>query len=76
MVVLAVVEPEVPVIVTVAAPVVAELLAVSVNTLLPVVGFVAKAAVTPLGRPDAASVTLSVNPPVSVTVIVSVPLLP
>lgn len=76
MVVLAVVELEVPVIVTVAAPVVAELLAVSVSTLLPVVGFVAKAAVTPLGRPDAASVTLPVNPPTSVTVIVSVPLLP
>jgi hypothetical protein len=68
--------PEVPVIVTVADPVVAVLLAVSVSTLVPVVGFVANAAVTPLGRPDAARVTLPVNPPTSVTVIVLVPLLP
>jgi len=48
--------PEVPVIVTVAAPMVAVLLAVSVSTLEPVVGLVAKAAVTPEGRPEAASV--------------------
>src|SRR3984885_5268205 len=68
--------PEVPVIVTVAFPVVAVLLAVSVSTLDPVVGFVLNAAVTPLGRPDAARVTLPVNPPTSVTVIVLVPLLP
>ena len=68
--------PEVPVIVTEADPVVAELLAVRVSTLFPVVGFVANAAVTPLGRPDAARVTLPVNPPTSVTVIVLVPLLP
>jgi hypothetical protein len=68
--------PEVPVIVTVAAPVVAVLLAVSVSTLLPVVGLVPNAAVTPLGSPDAARVTLPVNPPTSVTVIVSVALLP
>src|ERR1700728_1942886 len=68
--------PEVPVIVTVAAPVVAVALAVSVSTLVPVVGFVPNAAVTPLGRPDAASVTLPVNPFLSVTVIVLVPLLP
>jgi len=68
--------PEVPVIVTVADPVVAVLLAVSVSTLVPLVGFVANAAVTPLGRPDAARVTLPVNPPTSVTVIVLVPLLP
>src|ERR1700728_1317452 len=64
--------PEVPVIVTVADPVVAVLLAVSVSTLVPVVGVVANAAV----RPDAARVTLPVNPPTSVTVIVLVPLLP
>jgi len=76
MVVVAVVLPEVPLMVTVAAPVVAVLLAVSVSTLLPVVGLVPKAAVTPLGRPYAASVTLPVNPPVSVTVMVSVALLP
>jgi hypothetical protein len=75
-VVLAVRVPEVPVMVTVAAPVVAVALAVSVNTLVPVVGFVPNAAVTPLGRPEAASVTLPVNPFLSVTVIVLVPLVP
>jgi hypothetical protein len=75
-VVVAVRLPEVPVIVTVAVPVVAVLLAVSVSTLVPVVGFVPNAAVTPLGRPDAASVTLPVNPPASFTVMVLVPLLP
>jgi len=69
--------PEVPVMVTVVGPpVVAEPLAVSVSTLVPVVGFVAKPAVTPLGRPDAARVTLPENPLVGVTVIVLVPLLP
>jgi len=68
--------PEVPVIVTVAAPVVAVALAVSVSTLVPVVGFVPNAAVTPLGRPEAAKVTLPVNPPTSVTEIVLVPLPP
>src|SRR6202451_2920042 len=68
--------PEVPVIVTVDVPVVAVALAVSVSTLVPVVGFVPNAAVTPLGKPDAASVTLPVNPPTSVTVMVLVPLLP
>lgn len=76
MVVVAVRLPEVPVIVTVADPVVAVPLAVRVNTLVPVVGFVPNAAVTPLGNPDAARVTLPVNPPTSVTVIVLVPLLP
>ena len=68
--------PDVPVIVTVEDPVVAVLLAVRVSTLLPAVGFVPNEAVTPLGRPDAASVTLPVNPPTSVTLIVLVPLLP
>lgn len=68
--------PEVPVMVTVALPVVAVALAVSVSTLLPVVGFVPNDAVTPLGRPDAARVTLPLNPSTSVTVIVLVPLLP
>jgi hypothetical protein len=75
-VVVAVKLPEVPVMVTVADPVVAVLLAVSVSTLVPVVGFVPNAAVTPLGRPDAARVTLPVNPPTSVTVMVLVPLPP
>jgi hypothetical protein len=47
--------PEVPLTVIVADPTVATLLAVRVSTLLPVVGSVAKVAVTPLGKPDAAS---------------------
>ena len=68
--------PEVPVMVTVAAPVVAVLLAVRVSTLLPIVGLVPKAAVTPVGKPDAASVTLPANGLTSATVMVSVPLLP
>ena len=76
MAVLAVSAPEVPAMVTVAAPRVAVLLAVSVSRLLPVAGLVANAAVTPLGRPDAARVTEPVNPPRSVTAIVSVALLP
>ena len=75
-VVVAVRLPEVPVMVTVADPVVAVLLAVNVSVLVPVVGFGLNAAVTPLGSPDAASVTLPVNPPTSVTVIVLVPLPP
>jgi hypothetical protein len=76
MVVLAVVLPEVPVMVTVDEPTVAVLLAVNVTTLEPVVGLVANAAVTPVGKPDAARVTLPVNPPASVTVMVSVAVLP
>jgi hypothetical protein len=68
--------PEVPVMVTVEVPVVAVALAVKVSTLVPVVGLVPNAAVTPLGSPDAASVTLPVNPFTSVTVIVLLPLLP
>jgi hypothetical protein len=69
-------EPEVPVMITVAVPEAAVLLAFNVSTLAPVVGFVAKAAVTPLGNPDALSATLPVNPPTSVTAIVSVALPP
>lgn len=68
--------PEVPVMVTVAVPVVAVLLAVRVSVLLEVVGFVPNEAVTPLGKPDAVSVTLPENPPRSVTVIVLAPLPP
>lgn len=68
--------PEVPVIVTVEVPVVAVALAVKVNVLVEVVGFGLNCAVTPLGRPDAARVTLPVNPPTSVTVMVLVPLPP
>lgn len=69
-------EPEVPVTVSVVAPAVAVLLAVSVRTLVPDVGFVLHAAVTPLGSPDTARVTLPVNPYSGVTVIVEVPELP
>lgn len=75
-VVLAVVLPEVPVMVTVDVPAVAVLLAVNVNILLPVVGLVLSAAVTPLGRPDAARVMVPLNPAKSVTEMVSVALLP
>lgn len=68
--------PEVPVIVIVAEPAADAQLDVSVSTLLPVVTLGLNAAVMPLGRPDAVRVTLPVNPPTSVTVMVSVPLLP
>ena len=68
--------PDVPVMVTVEVPVVAVALAVRVSTLVPVVGLVPKVAVTPLGKPDAASVTLPENPFRSVTVMVLLPLLP
>jgi hypothetical protein len=75
-VVVAVRLPEVPVMVTVDVPVVAVALAVKVSTLVPVVGLVPNVAVTPLGRPDAARVTLPLNPFTSVTVMVLVPLPP
>jgi len=68
--------PEVPVIVMVLVPAVAVLLAVNVATLDPLVGLVAKAAVTPAGRPVAARVTLPVKLLAGVTVIVSVAVLP
>jgi len=54
--------PEVPVMITLYCPRVAELLAAKVSVLLPVVGFGEKDAVTPLGRPDAERVTLPANP--------------
>jgi len=76
MVVVAGVLPEVPVTVTVAGPVVAVELAVSVSTLEVAEEVGLNEAVTPLGRPDAVNVTLPVNPPVSVTVMELVPLLP
>jgi hypothetical protein len=75
-VVLAVTLPEVPVTVTVADADGAELLAVSVRTLAPVVGFVPQEAVTPLGNPVAARLTLPVNPYSGVTVTVDVAVLP
>jgi len=54
--------PDVPVMVTVEVPTVADELAEKVTTLVPVVGFVPKDALTPLGSPEAASVTSPVNP--------------
>lgn len=63
--------PDVPVIVTVDDPAAAVLPADSVMTPL-----LLNEAVTPLGRPDAASATLPVNPFFGVTVIELVPLLP
>jgi len=68
MVVLAVVEPEVPVMVIVAVPVVAvpEAVSVSTDVTLPseagVTGLGAKDAVTPEGRPEALSVVAESKP--------------
>ena len=67
---------DVPVTVTVAVPVAAVLLAVSVNTLEEVAGFGLKDAVTPLGKPEAEKVTLPVKPFDGVIVTVLVPLVP
>ena len=61
-VVVALNEPEVPVMVSVYCPRLAALVAVSVNVLDPIAGFGAKEAVTPLGRPDTERFTLPVNP--------------
>ena len=63
-------EPDVPVTVTVAGPVVAELLAVSVTMLVLVVLAGLNDAVTPPGRPEATKLTLPVKPPVGFTVMV------
>jgi hypothetical protein len=64
---------EVPWMVIVALPVVAELVAMSDSTLELVVGLTLHEAVTPEGIPDAVRVTAPVNPPTSVTLMVSVP---
>lgn len=68
--------PETPVTVIVDVPTVAVELAVKVRTLVEVVGLVPKAAVTPDGSPDAERVTLPVNPPEGVSVIVLLPAVP
>jgi len=68
--------PEVPVMVTVAGPVVADALAVSVKVLVVVVLAGLNPAVTPFGKPEAARLTLPVKPPAGVTVIVLVPFVP
>jgi hypothetical protein len=65
--------PEVPITLTVAVSAAAVALVVSVSVLLPVAGFGLKAAVTPLGNPEAESDTLPLNPFSGVTVIVLVP---
>jgi len=54
----------------------AVLLAVNLSVLEFVAGFGVNDAVTPVGRPDAARVTVPVNPGVGVTVIALVPLVP
>lgn len=76
MVVVEVSVPEVPVTVTVELPSVAVALAASVSVAVVAVGLVAKVAVTPEGRPDAASVTEPVKGLMSVTVMVTVQLVP
>ena len=68
--------PDKPEMVTVAVPVVAVVLAVSVNVLVPVTGFGLNEAVTPLGRPDADKLTPPLKPLCGVTVIELVPLVP
>jgi hypothetical protein len=75
-VVVAVSVPEVPVMVTVEVPGVAELLAANATALAPVVGSVPNAAVTPLGKPDATRDTEPANGLTSATEIVSVALAP
>ena len=68
--------PDVPVTVTVTAPVVAVLLAVKVSVLLLAVLVGLNDAVTPLGRPDADKLTLPLKPFCGVTVMVLVPVVP
>jgi hypothetical protein len=75
-VVVTVTAPDLPVMVTLYCPRMAELLAVKVTVLLPFVGFGEKDAVTPLGRPDAERVTLPVNPFRGVTLMEVVPEVP
>ena len=54
--------PDVPVTVKGYCPMAAELLAVSVSMLIPVVGFGFHNAVTPVGRPETEKLTLPANP--------------
>ena len=65
--------PEAPVMLMVAVPVAAAADVARVSKLVLVVGLVAKEAVTPLGRPDAESVTLPENPLAGVTAMVVFP---
>jgi hypothetical protein len=72
--------PPTAVIVTVAAPVVAVLLAVKVSVELPLpgaaIGFGLKLAVTPEGNPEAESEMAELKPPLTVVDTVLVPVLP
>src|SRR5215467_3665888 len=68
--------PEVPVIVTVAVPVIAVPLAESVRVLVAVAGVGLNDPVTPLGRPDTDRATLPLKPFCGVIVTVLVPLAP
>ena len=68
--------PEVPVTVITALPMLALALAVRVRVLVAVVLAGLKAAVTPLGKPEAVKLTLPLKPPWGATVIVAVPLVP
>jgi hypothetical protein len=72
----AVLLPEVPVTVTVNAPVVAVVVAASVSTVEVVEDAGLNEAVTPLGRPEAVNDTVPANPLRSVTVMVSLLLAP
>ena len=65
--------PEVPVMVTLAVPIVAVGLAVSVSVLVEVVGFGLNDAVTPVGNPVAVNVTLPLKPLAGVMVTALVP---
>jgi hypothetical protein len=68
--------PDMPVTVTVAAPIAAVLVAVSVNVLVFAVLLGLNDAVTPLGRPVADKLTLPMKPFCGVTVMVLAPLAP
>ena len=75
-VVVCVMVPDTPLMVTVDVPVAAVALAVRVNVLVVLVGFGENPAVTPFGNPEALKVTLPEKPPDGTTVMVLVPLLP
>lgn len=76
MVVEAVRVPEVPVMVMVLAPAAAVLATTKIIPLVPVVGLASSEAVTPVGRPEMASVTAPVKPFASSTLMVSLTLVP
>ena len=68
--------PDTPVMVIVAVPAAAVLIAIRVNVLALVATLGLKDAVTPVGRPDADKLTLLLKPFCGMTVIVLVPLAP